>query len=147
MTPIWPQMTFDPSIALHFGQGFVLPKLEAIGKSWAIWLTPANPCMIFDPSVILHLCHGFFLPSLVVILVRKRKSIIWFERMIVFDIRQWLGIAHRADKHICWILLKRQTVFYLHLSEIMWKYACPASSHCKPCVFVMSLWTYYLHYS
>ena len=37
LTPIWPHMTFDHSIALHFGQGFALPNLEAIGHSWVIW--------------------------------------------------------------------------------------------------------------
>ena len=30
-------MIFDPSIALHFGQGFILPNLVVIGHSWAIW--------------------------------------------------------------------------------------------------------------
>ena len=37
LSPIWPHMAFDPSIALYFGQGFFLPNLVAIEHSWAIW--------------------------------------------------------------------------------------------------------------
>ena len=49
-------MTFDPSIALHFGQGFFLPNLVAIGHSWTIspCLNPVDPCMTFNPSNALH---------------------------------------------------------------------------------------------
>ena len=36
--PHLPDMTFHPSIALHFDQGFILSNLVAIGHSWAIWL-------------------------------------------------------------------------------------------------------------
>ena len=35
-------MTFDASIALHFGQGFVLPNLVAWLPFWAIW-PPVDP--------------------------------------------------------------------------------------------------------
>ena len=97
LTPIWPHMTFDPSISLHFNQGFFLPNLVAIKHSWAIWslidlgwpcmifnssiagVLPSkfsshagipeqfDPCMTFDPGNALHLSQGFFLPNLVAI--------------------------------------------------------------------------------
>ena len=37
LTLVDPCMTFDPINALHFGQGFLLANLVAIGHSWAIW--------------------------------------------------------------------------------------------------------------
>ena len=45
-------MTFDPSNALHSGQGFFPPNLVTIGHFWANWpyLTPADPFVTFDPS-------------------------------------------------------------------------------------------------
>ena len=45
-------MTFDPSNALCFGQGFLVPNLVATGHFEAIdpWLTPADPFMTYDPG-------------------------------------------------------------------------------------------------
>ena len=40
-------MTFDPSIVIHFGQGFYLPNLVGIGHSWVIW-------PLVDPGWKLH---------------------------------------------------------------------------------------------
>ena len=62
-------MTFDPSNALHFGQGFFLPNLVAIGHFYAIdtWLTPDDPCMTFDSSNALCSGQGFVSPNLVAI--------------------------------------------------------------------------------
>ena len=48
LTSADPYMTFDPSKALHFGQGYFPPYLVAIGHFEAIWpgwsqMTPAWP--------------------------------------------------------------------------------------------------------
>ena len=45
-------MTFDPSNALHFGQGFFLPNLVAIGHFLAIWplVDPRWPLHDFWPQ-------------------------------------------------------------------------------------------------
>ena len=53
---IWPRMTLDPSIALHFGQGFVLPNLVA-APAW-----PLNPSLGLRT---LHFGQGFLPPNLV----------------------------------------------------------------------------------
>ena len=45
--PSWLHMTFDPSNALHFSQGFFLPNLVVIRHFWAIW-------PLVDPDWSLH---------------------------------------------------------------------------------------------
>ena len=47
LTPADPCMTFDPSNALHSGQGFFPPNVVAIGHCWANW-------PLLDPSWPLH---------------------------------------------------------------------------------------------
>ena len=47
LTPADPFMIFDPSNALHYGQGFFPPNLVAIGHCYANW-------PLFDPSWPLH---------------------------------------------------------------------------------------------
>ena len=62
-------MTFHPSIALHFGQGFFLPNFVAIGHSWAIWplVDPGWPLHVLWPHQCTLFWSGCFLPNLVVI--------------------------------------------------------------------------------
>ena len=62
-------MTFDPSNALCFGQGFFPPNLMVIGHSKQLdpWLTPDDSFMTFDPSNALRSGQGFFSPNLVAI--------------------------------------------------------------------------------
>ena len=52
LTPNDPCLTFDLSNALHFGQGFFLPNLLAIGISQAVWplIDPCWPLNDLQPS-------------------------------------------------------------------------------------------------
>ena len=60
-------MIVEPSIALHFGQGFFLLILEVIGHSWAIWplVDPGWSLYELRPQQWIKLLHRFFLPNLV----------------------------------------------------------------------------------
>ena len=54
LTQAHPCITFDPSNALHFDQGFFPPyqiwQLLNISGHFNLWLTPVGPSMTFDPS-------------------------------------------------------------------------------------------------
>ena len=69
LTPAGPCMTFDPSNALHSGQGFFPPNVVAIGHCWANWplLDPSWHLHNLNPSNALHYGQGFFPPSLVAV--------------------------------------------------------------------------------
>ena len=66
LTPDDPCMTFDPSNALHSGQGFFPPNVVAIGHCWANWPL-LDLYVIFDLSNALRFGQWFFPPNLVTI--------------------------------------------------------------------------------